>query len=52
MLKAVLCVLSRAGCREFKKMILLGYKFAQRLDDEGAFERFDMTGVDKKALIL
>jgi hypothetical protein len=40
------------SCREFKKIILLGYKFAQRMDDEGAYERFCTAGVDKKSLIL
>jgi hypothetical protein len=44
----MLCVV----CREFKKIILLGYRFAQRMDDEGAFDRFDVSGVDKKSLIL
>lgn len=39
-------------CREFKKMILLGYKFAQRMDNEGAFDRFDISHADKQSLIL
>jgi hypothetical protein len=32
---------------EFKKIILLGYRFAQRLHEEGEFERFDVRGVSK-----
>lgn len=49
----VLCLVM-LGCsrREFKKIILLGYKFAQRMDDQGAFERFDVSGVDKQSLLL
>jgi hypothetical protein len=32
---------------EFKKIILLGYRFAQRLHEQGEFERFDVRGVSK-----
>lgn len=39
-------------CREFKKIILLGYKYAQRMDNEGAFDRFDFSHADKQSLIL
>lgn len=44
--------LTAADCREFKKIILLGYKFAQRMDQEGAFERFALDGVHKSGLVL
>lgn len=34
--------------REFKKIILLGYRFAQRLHEQGEFARFDTNGVEKR----
>lgn len=36
---------------EFKKIILLGYRFAQRLHEQGEFERFDVRGVSKQLII-
>lgn len=33
--------------REFKKIILLGYRFAQRLHEQGEFERFNVADVAK-----
>mgnify|MGYP001811324705 CR=1 FL=1 len=36
---------------EFKKIILLGYRFAQRLHEQGDFERFDVRGVSKQLII-
>eukprot|EP00775_Hariotina_reticulata_P008349 gene8349-8533_t len=34
--------------REFKKIILLGYRYAQRLDEAGEFARFDTEDVAKQ----
>jgi hypothetical protein len=44
---SVLLTASQPQLREFKKMILLGYKFAQRLDEAGEFDRFDCSGAAK-----
>lgn len=34
--------------KQIKKIILLGYRFAQRKHEEGEFDRFDMTGMLKQ----
>jgi hypothetical protein len=33
--------------KEIKRMTMLGYKYAQRLHDEGVFERFDCEAARK-----
>jgi len=34
--------------KEFKKIIMLGYRYAQRLDEAGEFARFDTTDIAKQ----
>lgn len=34
--------------RQFKKIITTGYRYAQRLHESGAFERFDTSGVARR----
>ncbi len=40
-------MLSVKSMKEIRRIILLGYRFAQRRHEEGAFERFDLEGITR-----